>query len=193
MLRKLKHLWHTSDRFRTAMSAAVGVFIVLMQYSFLFIPEVLVLPAIPLIYFGIPFLITKGRKVTFRGKRILNADGKSILRILPKNLFIPALIIFASSALTPSMLRSFWNEFLPKNTDFMMILRDSTVFAMPYIIFHLYFFIKNIPIPIVFEIIKHLEPRSYSSDSSINFGQSSYRSQSPYGSSSSSDYYTYYM
>ena len=59
MLQKVKHLWHTSERFRTAMSAVVGVLFI--QYSWLLLPNSLVLPFIAVVYLAVPFFITKGR------------------------------------------------------------------------------------------------------------------------------------
>jgi len=160
----------SNERKKIFLSAITGTLLIAMLSCVLYVNNIFIwfLGAIALlvIYWKIPAWFTRNRQLVITGSKYFNADGKEVVKPSSREKFICTilfiainifLIIFVYDRAIKILLEShpIYEELIIKAA---VILSFST----PYLIRHIYCFVKNIPMDISLKF--YVSPRNYSNN-----------------------------
>jgi hypothetical protein len=104
------------------------------------------------------FLMFYDRDLVDKDGKVFNADGVDVTKKVPYNIAIQAIpffvIVVVLNSYTREYARLFTLAFGKEYESFLYSLRDILIILEPYLVIHLYFFIKNLPISAMFRYMQ---------------------------------------
>ena len=149
--------WKKNDRLRTLASALLGTSLILLSGL---LPGTLTLISWPLIYLFIPAFLTWDREVRILTRKVLNADGKNIIRLVHEYIKLEFIVMLIIVVLLPKIAKGWWSTTGISFEDIYPGFRDLALVSLPYLTFHIYLFIRNMPYRLFTELFSICFPSS---------------------------------